>query len=170
MIVFETARLIVRYFRESDIDNFFLVNGDAEIMRYIRAPQTKEATQQMMLQAIENYKSNPFMGRWAIEEKESGEFIGSFAVIPIEKTEWTQLGYALLKEAWGKGYATELTKQALRHVFIKTALDSIRAVAETGNQASHGVLVKAGFNREMVKTEQEKELVQYVLYRREIVI
>ncbi|HTD92243.1 MAG TPA: GNAT family N-acetyltransferase [Chitinophagaceae bacterium] len=168
MIVFETARLIVRYFRETDIDNFFLVNGDPEIMRYIRAPQTREATLQMMRQAIENCKSNPFMGRWAIEEKESGEFVGSFAVIPIDQTPLIQMGYALLKNAWGKGYATELTKEALRHVFTKTSLESIRAVAETGNDASHGVLIKAGFKRELVKMEGEKELVRYIFYKSEL--
>ena len=34
-----------------------------------------------------------------------------------------QLGYALLKENWGKGFATELTKGGLKYVFTKTDLD-----------------------------------------------
>ena len=42
-IIFETERLIVRqYAFEIDTENFFLLNGDDDVMRYIRATKTKE--------------------------------------------------------------------------------------------------------------------------------
>ncbi len=61
------------------------------------------------------------MGRWTTVEKASNEFIGSFAVIPVESTDSSrqteiQLGYALLKDHWGKGYATESTLAGRKYV------------------------------------------------------
>ena len=42
-IIFETERLIVRqYVFETDADNFYLLNSDEEVMRYIRATKSKE--------------------------------------------------------------------------------------------------------------------------------
>ena len=143
-IIFETERLVVRRYTTGDGDNFFLMNGDEEIMRYIRPPKTREEADAFLLEIIKYAEENPLYGRWAVDDKQAGEFVGSFAVIPVEKTDAMQLGYSLLKTNWGKGYATELTMGGLRYVFTKTNLDEIWGVTETGNTASQKVLVKAG--------------------------
>ena len=42
-IIFETERLIVRqYVFEADAENFFLLNSDEEVMKYIRATKSRE--------------------------------------------------------------------------------------------------------------------------------
>ena len=105
--IFETERLIVRpYVFKTDADNFHLLNGDDEVMRYIRATKSREECDAFLKQIIESYKVNPLLGRWAAEERTTQKFIGSFAIIPIEGTTDIQLGYALLKDNWGKGYAS----------------------------------------------------------------
>ena len=167
-IIFETDRLIVRqYDFETDTENFYLLNGDDEVMRYIRTTKSKEECDVFLRKAIESYRINPLMGRWAADEKATGKFVGSFAIIPIEGSEDIQLGYALLKENWGKGFASELTKAGLDYYFKNTNADHIYAIAEEGNVASHKVLLKNSFVADGTKKEDDKELLKFI-YRRPI--
>jgi ribosomal-protein-alanine N-acetyltransferase len=105
------------------------------------------------------------IGRWAADEKATGKFIGSFAIIPIEGSDHIQLGYALLKENWGKGFASELTKSGLAYYFKKTNADHIYAIAERANIASHNVLLKNSFVPDGTKMEDDKELLKFI-YRK----
>ena len=162
-IIFETKRLIVRqYVFDIDAEGFFLLNGDEEVMRYIRPAKTREECDVFLKEIIASAQANPGIGRWAAIEKKSGIFIGSFAIIPIENREDIQLGYALLKENWGKGFASELTKGGLEYYFTTTSANKIYARAETPNIASHRVLLKNGFVPDGVKREGDKELLQFV--------
>ena len=166
-ILFETERLMVRHFATDDSDNFFLLNGDEDIMRFIRPVKTREETDLFFWEILQKQNENPAVGRWAVAKRNTGEFVGSFAFIPIEGTDKMQLGYALLKQNWGKGYATELTMAGLQHVFTKTGLTEIFAVTELPNLASQKVLVKAGFTLHNTYTEGSKELFQYVFLKKD---
>ena len=165
-IIFETERLVVRqYVFQTDADNFYLLNSDEDVMKYIRATKSKEECDSFLKQIIEAYKINPLLGRWAAEDKTTGEFIGSFAIIPIEGTQDIQLGYALLKENWGKGFASELTKAGLAYYFKNSNADHIYAIAEQANIASHKVLLKNAFIQDGIRKEEAKELLKFI-YRK----
>lgn len=169
MIIFETERLIVRPFQpELDADNFFAVNGDEEVMRYIRRPKTKEECDVYFKETIDGYAANPLMGRWAVEEKNTGVFVGSFAFLPVEKTNDSQLGYALLKEYWGKGFATELMREGIRYVFTKTRLDAVYAITEVANMASQKVLLKVGMALHKSYKENGKDVCCFKLLRADL--
>jgi ribosomal-protein-alanine N-acetyltransferase len=173
--IFETERLKVRQYIKDDLDNFFLLNGDEEIMRYIRPVKSRKETDLFLSQIIEKYKEDPSAGRWAAEDKYTGVFVGSFAFIPIEgegkadkpDSYRMQLGYSLLKSNWGKGYATELTLAGLQYVFTKTTLTEIFAVTEAPNTASQKVLLKAGFAFHNAYKEGTKELFQYIFLKQD---
>ena len=108
------------------------------------------------------------MGRWAAEEKLTGKFIGSFVIVPIpEQPEKIQLGYALLKDHWGSGYATELTKAGLSFAFDKLGLDVIYGVTEIPNIASQKVLLKSGFKNAGTYVENEKTLLLFSINKSE---
>jgi len=96
--LFTTERLIVRRYTSGDVDNFFSLNGDEEIMLYIRPAQNREDSEKFLIENIEFYNQYPQMGRWAVDEKGSGKSVGSFAVIFIPRTDLIQLGYSLKKE------------------------------------------------------------------------
>ena len=167
-IIFETERLIVRqYDFKTDAENFYLLNGDEEVMRYIRATKSREECDVFLKKAIESYKVNPLIGRWAADEKATGKFVGSFAIIPIEGSDDIQLGYALLKENWGKGFASELTKAGLVYYFKNTDADHIYAIADQSNVASHNVLLKNSFVPDGTKKEDDKELLKFI-YRKPV--
>ena len=166
-ILFETERLTVRYYTKDDSYHFFLLNGDEEIMRYIRPAKPRQQCDVYLEEIIEKYQQYPGEGRWAAVDKLTHEFIGSFAYIPIENTDKMQIGYSLLKENWGKGYATELTLGGLRYVFTKTPLTEIFGVTETPNTVSQKVLVKAGFILEDSYKEGVKDLLRFVYYKKD---
>lgn len=168
MIVFETERLIVRHYTADDKNNFFLINGDEEIMRYIRNPKTKEECDQFLDEILAGYNSDRGFGRWAAEDKLTGKFAGSFVIIPIpEQPEKIQLGYALLKDHWGKGYATELTKAGLHFAFDQLDLDVIYGVTEIPNISSQKVLLKSGFKEANAFVENEKALLLFSINKTE---
>src|SRR5688500_7844352 len=105
--IFETERLIVSRFTHSDEEIFFAVNGDAEVMKYIRAAKSRAECDEFLQETILGYDISPSTGRWAMHEKQTGKFVGTFAVIPLQNSDDLQIGYALLKDYWGMGYATE---------------------------------------------------------------
>ena len=165
-VIFETERLIVRqYDLKADAENFFLLNSDDDVMRYIRATKSREECDAFFKKIIEGYKIDPLRGRWGAYEKATGNFVGSFAIIPIEDSDGIQLGYAFLKENWGKGFASELTKAGLDYYFKNTKADHIYAIAEQANIASHNVLLKNSFVPDGTKQEGDKELLKFI-YRK----
>jgi len=170
-IIFETDRLIVQQYEfEKDAENFFLLNGDEEVMKYIRATKAREDCDKFLRQNIESYKTNPLMGRWAAYEKATGKFVGSFAFIPVEGTENNQLGYAFLKEYWGRGFATELMKEGIKHVFEKTDLDEVYGITQTPNIASQKVLLKVGFKPYKTYKDDGTDVSSFILRRDEFTI
>ncbi len=163
-IIFETDRLVVRHFTAEDHDNFFLLQGDAQVMQYIRPPRTKEESDTFLMEKILTGDANDYKGYWAVEEKETGLFVGSFVIIPIpDDADKIQLGYSFLPSQWGKGYATEVAKAGVDYFYHRTPLAIIYGVTESANIASQKVLLKAGFQFNEKKVEGETELTVFVL-------
>lgn len=163
--VFVTKRLRVRDINPQDADNFFLLNGSEEVMRYIRPVKTKEESDEHFKQIL-SIPSTPENGRWAVEEKDTGKFIGTFAIIPIpSEPEKTQLGYSFIPEYWGRGLATELAQAGLKYFLDNTDIPEIYAVSETANIASMKVLQKTGFRFHNIKMEEGKELTVFIVKR-----
>jgi [ribosomal protein S5]-alanine N-acetyltransferase len=157
----------VRMYTELDQENFFLLNGDEEVMRYIRPVKSREECDEFLLEVIAYSETRQIYGRWAVEDKVNHAFIGSFAIIPREGKEHMQLGYALLPQHWGKGYATELTAAGIHYVFTKTPIDPIYAYTQAPNHSSQKVLLKAGFKHAGNNNENDIEVVGFMLRKAE---
>jgi ribosomal-protein-alanine N-acetyltransferase len=164
MMIFTTQRLLVRHFTGNDKDNYFALQGNADVMQYIRPPKTREESDTFLKEKILSASPRDYKGYWAVEEKDSGLFVGCFVIIPIPTDmEKTQLGYSFLPDHWGKGYATEVTKEGVNYFYNRTPLTEIYGVTETPNIASQKVLLKAGFKQIESKWEGEKELLVYLV-------
>jgi ribosomal-protein-alanine N-acetyltransferase len=161
-IIFETERLMVRRYTDGDLDRFFQLNGNEDVMRYIRPAQSLEQSKEFLQRIISDYESWPGMGRWAMYKKDELRFIGSFAIIPIENSEKLQLGYALVKNDWGRGYATESVQGGIRYAFEKLGLNEIAAITYPQNELSQNVLLKSGFVFHKTFMEEDKELNMYL--------
>jgi len=167
-IIFETERLIVRLYDLNDEESFFLLNGDEEVVRYIRPAKTKDECAIFLGEIIKYSEENPTSGRWAVDEKATNKNIGMFAIIPVDNSDRLQLGYSFLKESWGKGYSTELTKAGITYFFDTTNKNEVYGITEMPNIASQKVLLKCGFKLNSSYTKGEREIQEYVFYRPEI--
>jgi len=163
--IFETERLFVRPYTMDDLDDFFRMNGNEEVMRFIRPAQTLEQSKLFLQKIIVAYTERPGIGRWAMFLRENSQFAGSFAIIPVEKSDKLQMGYSLLKENWGKGYASESVKCGIQYAFDKLGLTEIAAITFPENVSSQKVLFKNGFLFEKNIREDGELLNFYILHK-----
>ena len=151
-IFIETPRLILREIISEDVDRIFLLDSDAQVMKYIGVPpvtkveESAETIHKIRKQYLENG-----IARWAVIEKESNLLIGwsglKLLTEPINGfKDVYELGYRFLPESWGKGYATESGKAVLDYGFNKMNLDKIYACVDIENVDSDKILKdKLGF-------------------------
>lgn len=146
-IIFQTPRLFLRQFTETDAPLILELNSDPEIVKYVHEPtlKTEEQAREILIDIIlPQYKNN--LGRWAIQVKETNEFIGWCGLKYRPELNEIDLGYRLMQKAWGKGYATEAAQQTLDHGFNVLNLQLITGRAHIENIASIKVLEKIGMD------------------------
>ena len=140
-----TLRLAMREIVASDFDDLFRLNSDARVMKYITGkPETREETWSAIRRVTRNYRLYPDLGAWYTVRRDTGKFIGWFSLKYAGKSPDVEIGYRLLPEAWGQGFATEGATAMYHYGFDDLDLDRIIGVTDPGNKASQRVLVKAG--------------------------
>lgn len=152
-IVLETERLILRPLELSDATDFFAINDNPNVSRYLRIPLKSIAETETYIQKIINEYNQNGIGRFAVVLKESGKLIG-FSGLKFRPTEENgfsniyDLGYRFAEEHWHKGFATEAALAWLKYGFEKMKLPGIHACAVKDNMGSNKVLQKLGFQFE----------------------
>lgn len=148
MVSLETDRLILRMFRESDIDTYAEMCADPEVMRYIGDGQS--LTRPMAwrnLAMMAGHWSLRGYGLWAIEERTSNAFIGRIGFWYPEGWPGFELGWTLRRPFWGKGYATEGAHAALRIAFTQLDQPHVISLIHPENAASMRVAERLGERR-----------------------
>ena len=143
---FETERLHLRQLTENDLDLIYRLNSNAEVMKYITGyAEDFEASKA----ALKRYlffpeKANAPVGMWITSEKSTGKEIGWHIFKKLDETGEFEIGYRLLPEFWGKGYATEGAKRLMKYGIEDLKAPSIVAVTLPKNDASGHILMKLG--------------------------
>jgi RimJ/RimL family protein N-acetyltransferase len=148
-VFLETERVVLRRFTEADVDNLFDLDGDPEVMRFINGgrPTPRDVVQNEILPGFLGYDEHfEGYGFWAAIEKSSGDFLGWFHFRPPEGSspDEAELGYRLRKSAWGKGYASEVSRALIRKGFAELGVQRVVASTMVVNVASRRVMEKAG--------------------------
>ena len=99
--------LTIRKMRKDDLTSLSRLLADPEVMRYIEPPYTEEQTADFLRFAG---LSDPPLIRAA--EDEQGRFIG-YVIYHDYDQDSKEIGWVLVKEVWGLGYAESLTAQLL---------------------------------------------------------
>jgi RimJ/RimL family protein N-acetyltransferase len=163
----ETARLFLRRFDENDIDSVFAMRSDADLMRFIRQPQTRLSEAESWIKLVSSRWATQRIGFCAVIEKSSGRFAGWCGLWRLKETEETEVGYALLKKFRGKGYAAEASEAFLKYGFEELKLKEIVAVARPENRASRRVMERIGMSYDYTGRFYDSELVHYSISREE---
>jgi RimJ/RimL family protein N-acetyltransferase len=146
-----TERLRLRRWREADRDAFAALNANPQVMEQFPALLTRPESDFVLEQMEAGFRVNGF-GIWCVERLEDGAFLGltGLSVVPFEErfTPAVEIGWRLLPEAWGHGYATEAARESLRYGFEEIGLDEIVSFASVGNARSIAVMERLGMTRE----------------------
>jgi ribosomal-protein-alanine N-acetyltransferase len=163
----ETDRLFLRKLQDFDIDEIFRMRSDIEIMRYIREPQTERTESWNWIKMISAKWETEKIGFCGVIEKETKSFVGWCGLWQLPETKEIEVGYAISKEHWGKGYATEAAKRCLQYGFEELDLKKIVAVAFPENEPSQNVMKRIGMKYAGIGKFYDKDLVQYKVTREE---
>ncbi len=144
MLLFNTERLQVRRFTSADADAFFLINGNPEVVRFIRPAKTREESNSFLEENINLYQNGSIVGRFGVFKKDTQDFVGTFSFLYLSGQEEIHIGYALIPQAWGKGFATELVRKGITYFFENTVKSGLFAITSSANHASQQVVLKSG--------------------------
>jgi len=128
----ETDRLVIRPWSDDDLPYLETMFDDREVMRYITL---RRRTIPEMLDEYRARYDELGLSFWALCEKQ-GSIVGEvgFAFNDVEGC--PEVGWALGRDAWGHGYATEGTRACIDACFAHTDHDRIVAMVDTRNERS----------------------------------
>jgi ribosomal-protein-alanine N-acetyltransferase len=162
----ETERLILRPLVETDVDAIYAMRSDADVMRFIRESQNRRESANW-IELVSSRWTSEKIGFCAIIEKSSEKFIGWCGLWQLKETGETEVGYAVAKEFWGKGYATEAALEFLNYAFEQLRSEKIVAVAQPENTASRRVMEKLGMRYDYTGEFYGRDLVHYSITMKE---
>jgi RimJ/RimL family protein N-acetyltransferase len=160
----ETERLALRPFVETDTDAVFALRSDGEMMRFIRAPQGRKEAEGW-IRLVSSRWTDEKIGLCAVLEKAAGQLIGWCGLWRLKETREIEIGYAIDKKLWGRGFATEAAAATLEYGFDNLELDKIVAVARPENKGSWRVMEKLGMTFDYTGEFYDRQLVHYSITR-----
>jgi ribosomal-protein-alanine N-acetyltransferase len=149
-IQIETQRLILKNYCENDLKNIRKLKSDPMVWKFsTKCATTKTQDAKVHLESIlRNYGENKCEFQ-AIFLKDTGEYIGEAGILSFNnQNKRSVVGYNLIFDFWANGYATEITKALVKHLFEMEKVERIEALVGDGNGASRKVLEKSGFVQE----------------------
>ncbi len=167
--VLETARLILRPFRQEDLDAQAKTMGDPDVVRHLGGtPFSREDTWRRLLCAPGLWTLLGY-GYWAITARDDGRYLGQLGFADF-KREMTprieglpEMGWIFAPAAQGQGYATEAGLAALAWADSVLQAPEITAIIDAENAASIRVAEKCGFNENEPATYRDEPI---LLFRR----
>ncbi len=161
--VFKTGRLLLRQFKEPDLENVFLGLSNPTVIRYYGVFfKTLEETKKQIEWFAELEKNETGIW-WAICSSDDSVFYGAVGLYYLNrKLRKAELGFWLIPEFWGKGIITESVLLAINYGFKKMHLKRIEAEVETENRMSIRVMKKLQFVHEQTKKDCEIKNGKYI--------
>jgi RimJ/RimL family protein N-acetyltransferase len=146
-IEIETERLLLRQWRNSDLEPFAQLNGDPHVMVHFPSILERKQSDELAHRCRELILQRGW-GFWAVELKTCGTFIGFLGLhIPSADLPFSpcvEIGWRLAASHWGKGYATEGGWAALRVAFEQLNLAEVVSFTTLDNRRSRRVMERLG--------------------------
>ena len=151
-----TSRLVMRETADSDVDVEYAMRTDLVVMRYWSSPPIREISEARdAVQRAKGYFASREGIRWVLTLKGDDRMIGSVGVFGFhEQNRLAEIGYALAREHWGRGYMNEALVAAIDWGFGPFGLRRIEADTHPDNAASVKALERLGFAREGLLRER----------------
>ncbi|MGF6228679.1 RimJ/RimL family protein N-acetyltransferase [Inquilinus ginsengisoli] len=149
-MILTTPRLRLRPWCDEDRDAFAALAADPEVMRDLGGPLDRAGSDAKLDRYRAAFDRHGFC-RWAVESA-AGEFLGYAGLMPLGPDHplgpGAEIGWRLMRHAWGRGYATEAAAAALRDGFGRLGLAEILAYIAPDNLRSQAVMARLGLQRD----------------------
>ncbi|MBA2369780.1 MAG: GNAT family N-acetyltransferase [Candidatus Protochlamydia sp.] len=174
MTILKTKRLILRPWREEDLESFAQLNADPRVMEYFSSVLSRQESNDLA-QRISAKLEKQDWGLWAVSVQNIADFIGFIGLaepsFDAHFTPAVEVGWRLIFDHWGKGYATEGAKAALKYGFETLNHDEIVSFTAVQNMRSRRIMKKIGMHHDSKddfdhpKLPEDHSLRRHVLYR-----
>jgi RimJ/RimL family protein N-acetyltransferase len=145
-----TPRICLRCWTEGDRDIFAVLHADPEVMHDYGGPISRSESDAKLDRYMAIYREHGF-SRWAVETH-AGEFLGYAGIMPSGPDHplgsHVQIGWRLMRHAWGFGYATEVARAALTEAFVRIGLNAVIAYTAADNLRSQAVMTRLQMHRD----------------------
>jgi RimJ/RimL family protein N-acetyltransferase len=162
MKILETTRLILRHMSADDAAFMLILLNDPSWLRYIgdRGVRNLDDARHYILNgAVENYARLGF-GFYLAELKESGTAIGMCGLAKRDYLDYADIGFALMPQYCGKGYAIEAAAAVVDYAKQDLGLSRLLATTRVDNLSSIKLLEKIGmhFEKMILHSDGDREL------------
>ena len=148
-ISLDTPRLILRPWRQADLDPLFAINGDPDSMRHFPAVMTR-AESDAWAARIQAHFAEHGWGFWVVENKADAAFLGVVGLLNIlwqaRFTPAVEIGWRIHPAHRRRGVAEEAARAALDFGFGPLGLAEIVAFTVPGNEASWRLMERLGMH------------------------
>lgn len=150
----ESERLIYRKTTKEDIDEFFYIQLNPKLRKYLgttKLGNNLEKNRQYFDEAKYN-ELNYY--RWTIVKKEDNKLLGCIYLnIHDERAKTAGIDYWIREDEWGNGYTTEASEVILRFAFETLDLNRIESCGAKENLGTWKVMEKIGLKYEGIRKQ-----------------
>ena len=170
-----TARLRLRALGPADVPALFAVFGDPAVCRYWSRPALADLDAAAALhEEVARHFAARSLFQWGIADAGTDAVLGTCTLAALSpEHRRAEVGFALARAAWGRGYMGEVLPALLAFAFETLALHRVEADVDPRNAPSIRALERAGFAREGLQRERYlllgewQDAVLYALLRRD---
>jgi RimJ/RimL family protein N-acetyltransferase len=145
-----TPRLRLRWITPDDVPALYEIFGDPVVCRYWSRPPLRNLADAVELQReITSYFRERSLFQWGITGVRDDRVIGTCTLASLTaEHRRAEVGFALARAAWGRGYMAEALPALIRFAFEVLELHRLEADVDPRNQRSIDLLERVGFRRE----------------------
>lgn len=148
--ILETERLRLRKLSMRDAGDVFDYASVPEVAEHVTWEYHRNISDSMhYLRFITQQYQDGIPSPWGIIHKELGKLIGTIGYhVWSLPNGFGEVGYALSKDFWNKGYTTEAFEEVIKFGFERLRLNRVEATCKIANTASEKVMIKCGLSYE----------------------
>lgn len=165
----QTDRLVLQPWSSEALDDFASVCSNADAMRFITRgrPIPRRAVEKISNRSLALWQEYGY-GPWAAFERNSGRWVGRSGLNLLHdwpRPDKWEVGFEIAPEFWGRGFATEGAREAVRFGFEDAGLTRIISVTVPDHHASRRVMEKAGLTYQGPLDWRGTQVVWYAIDR-----
>jgi RimJ/RimL family protein N-acetyltransferase len=144
-----TERLLLRGFRDGDLDDWAEICADAEVTRWVGDPDglSREDAWRRMAYFLGHWELRG-CGQWALEEQATGRLVGRAGLMYPEAWPGLEVGWLVGRSHWGRGYAPEAGRASMDWARDALGAAHVISLIEDENERSARVAEKLGMTVE----------------------